>query len=438
MDFEKIRYENIDEELVKFTHSSGLKVYVLPKKGYYKKFAAFGTNYGSVDSEFFIPGETKATKVPDGIAHFLEHKLFEQKDGNVMDKFSALGASPNAYTSFNQTVYWFTCTEKFDECFKLLLEYVQNPYITPESVEREKGIIGQEIKMYEDNPGWRVYFNLLNAMFKVHPAKKDIAGTVESIADIDKDILYKCFNTFYHPSNMVVIVGGDIDEKEVFESVEKFIQKKEPIDDIKRIYPKEPDEINQHYIEEAMEVSTPIFYMGFKDKRGSESKDETLASKDLAKRESAIKIIQEMIFGKSSKIFNLLYSKGLVDGSFGYDYTIEKDYSYSMLGGESKNPQEVKDIIVEEIRKLKDGDFNDADFEMTKKMMKGRFVRNLNSVEKPCRAFMSTYFKGINVFDYYDLYTNIDFEYTKNVFVDHFAEDMLAMSVVKPFSKKES
>lgn len=429
MDFEKIKYENIDEELVKYTHSSGLKVYVLPKKGYHKKFAAFGTNYGSVDSEFVIPGDTKSTKVPDGIAHFLEHKLFEQKDGNVMDKFSALGASPNAYTSFNQTVYWFTCTQKFKECFKLLLEYVQNPYITSESVEREKGIIGQEIKMYEDNPGWRVYFNLLNAMFNIHPTKKDIAGTVESIANIDRDILYKCFNTFYHPSNMVVIVGGDVDVKEIFEDVQKYIQKKEPIDEIKRIYPDEPDKLNKNHIEEAMEVSIPLFYMGFKDKR---LQDKSFESKLWAKRESAIKIIQEMIFGKSSKIFNILYSKGLVDGSFGYDYTFEKDYSYSMFGGESKNPQEVKNIIIEEIKSLKDGGFDDKDFEMTKRMMKGRFVRNLNSVEKPCRAFMSTYFKDINVFDYYDIYTNIDFEYTKKIFLEHFDEDMLAISIIKP------
>ena len=198
MIIDKIEYDKAGETLYRYEHSSGLKAFVLPKKGYSKKYAAFATNYGSIDNEFIVPGDKKPTRVPDGIAHFLEHKLFEQEDGNVMDKFSRLGSNPNAYTGFNQTVYLFSCTDRFDDNFRLLLDYVQNPYITEESVEKEKGIIGQEIMMYQDNPGWRAFFNLLGALYRKMPVRIDIAGTIESISKIDRDTLYTCYNTFYH------------------------------------------------------------------------------------------------------------------------------------------------------------------------------------------------------------------------------------------------
>jgi predicted Zn-dependent peptidase len=433
MKIRKIAYDDINESLYEYSHYSGLKAYVFPKKGFHKKFAAFGTNYGSIDSEFVIPGENGSTKVPDGIAHFLEHKLFEQKDGNVMEKYSAIGASPNAYTSFTQTVYLFSCTERFQEGFNLLLDYVQNPYITEESVEREKGIIGQEIQMYQDDPNWRVYFNLLNALFIDHPTKKDIAGTIDSISHIDRETLYKCFHTFYNPANMVLIAGGDIDHEAVFESIDKQIESQIPRDGIQRIYPKEPNGIHQHYVEQKMEVSIPIFYMGFKDKYRDKKAGVLIEDEgtELLMRDVAMKIILEMVFGKGSTIYNLLYNQGLIDPSFGYDYTIEKDYGYSMIGGESFSPEKVRDIITQELQKLKEAGFRDVDFEITKKMFKGRFVRNLNSVEKPCRGFMSNYFKGVNVFDYYMAYEKIDFEFTKEVFLDHFDENMLALSVVK-------
>jgi predicted Zn-dependent peptidase len=432
MNINKIYYPNIEETLFEYTHSSGLKVYVLPKKGYYKKFAAFGTRYGSIDSEFLVPGEKESLKVPDGIAHFLEHKLFEQKDGNVMDKYAALGASPNAFTSFNQTVYLFSCTEKFMECFSLLLDYVQNPYITEESVEKEKGIIGQEIKMYEDDPSWRVYFNLLSAIYNEHPVKKDIAGTVESISHINRDILYKCFNTFYHPSNMVIVAGGDIDHIEVFETVDKLIQAKTPRGEIKRTYPKEASHINKNYIEQEMEVSVPLFYFGYKDlmnnPRGS----------NFLEREVAIKILMEMFFGKSSDIFEHLYNNGLINGALGYDYTLEADYAYSMIGGEATDPQAVKKYIVEQLAELKKNGLNKSNFERIKKMQKGRFVRSINSVEKTCRSFISTYFSGVNVFDYYDIYDTITFDYANKVFLEHFDEERLTLSVIKPLKGEVS
>ena len=183
-------FERIQERIYRYDHPSGLKAFVIPKKGYNKKYATFATYYGSVNNTFIIPGQKNETHVPDGIAHFLEHKLFEQEDGSVMDKFSKLGSEPNAYTSFTQTVYLFSCTDYFEENFRLLVDYVQHPYLTDESVEKEKGIIGQEIKMYEDNADWRVFFNLLDALYVNHPVKIDIAGTVDSISKLRKR---RCF-----------------------------------------------------------------------------------------------------------------------------------------------------------------------------------------------------------------------------------------------------
>ena len=189
-------------------HKSGLKTFVIPKKGYSKKYATFATHYGSINNEFSLGEGEGVIRVPDGIAHFLEHKLFEQEDGSVMDKFSKLGSNPNAYTGFAQTVYLFSCTDRFKDNFELLLTFVQNPHITEESVEKEKQIIGQEIRMYNDNPNWRVFFNLLDAFYEKNPVKIDIAGSIESISKINKNVLYTCYNTFYHPSNMMVLVVG--------------------------------------------------------------------------------------------------------------------------------------------------------------------------------------------------------------------------------------
>ncbi|MFZ5989596.1 MAG: EF-P 5-aminopentanol modification-associated protein YfmH, partial [Bacillota bacterium] len=265
MDIKAIEYRNIDEVMYMHEHESGLKSFVVPKRGYSKKYATFATHYGSINNEFVVPGESTATKVPDGIAHFLEHKLFEQKDGSVMDKFSKLGSNPNAYTSFAQTVYLFSCTDRFDENFDLLLNFVQNPYITEESVEKEKDIIGQEIRMYDDNAGWRVFFNLLDAFYEKNPVKIDIAGSIESIGRINKDVLYKCYNTFYHPSNMVVLVVGDVEPDKVFTQIEKNIAINKSNPEIKRLFPDEPDRINKNYIEQSLAVAMPLFQMGFKD-----------------------------------------------------------------------------------------------------------------------------------------------------------------------------
>lgn len=310
MEIKTIAYKELNEVIHVYEHESGLKAFVIPKKGYSKKYATFATHYGSINNEFVVPGEIESTRVPDGVAHFLEHKLFEQKGGSVMDKFSALGSSPNAYTGFNQTVYLFSCTDGFEENFKLLLDFVQNPYITEESVEKEKGIIGQEIKMYEDDANWRSFFNLLGAFYKNNPVRIDIAGTVDTISKIDKDVLYKCYNTFYHLSNMAILVVGDVDVGKVFEMVEKGLQVSQTRPEIKRIFPTEIETIHKAYVEQSLAVSTPLFQMGFRDDKLH------TRGKEGAKREIAIKLLLELIIGKSSKLYNQMYAEGLINSTF--------------------------------------------------------------------------------------------------------------------------
>ncbi|MHB8061851.1 MAG: EF-P 5-aminopentanol modification-associated protein YfmH [Ruminiclostridium sp.] len=425
MKFETIEYKKYDETIYKYEHSSGLKCIVVPKKGYYKKHATFSTQYGSVDNEFIIPGENTATRVPDGIAHFLEHKLFEQKDGSVMDKFAALGSRPNAFTSFNQTVYLFSCTDLFRENFELLLNFVQNPYITEESVEREKGIIGQEINMYRDDPSWRVSFNLLDAFYEKHPVKFDIAGSIESISKITKDTLYKCYKTFYHPSNMVVTVVGDVDHIQVFEQLEKNIQATPKTSEIERIFPKESDSINKKYVEQNMPVSTPLFFTGFKDSNFR------LEGLEILKYELAVKLLMSMIIGKSSELYTKLYDKGLINSTFEMDFSIEKSYAYSMLGGESVNPEAVKDSIIKEIKRLSDNGLDPQSFDRLRKASKGRFLKQMNSVESISRSFINLYFKGVTMFDYLEVYDTISFDYITDVFEKHFDIERMALSVIK-------
>ena len=426
MNINTIEYKKVDETVHVYEHKSGLKAFVIPKKGYSKKYATFATHYGSINREFIAPGDKSSITAPDGIAHFLEHKLFEQKDGSVMDKFSELGSNPNAYTGFSQTVYLFSCTDRFDENFKLLLDFVQNPYITEESVEKEKGIIGQEINMYQDDPGWRSFFNLLGAFYEMNPVRIDIAGTADSISKINKDILYKCYNTFYTPSNMVICVVGDVAPEEVFRQVESSISNSSSLSDIKRIFPEESKGLNNNYIEQKLAVSTPIFQAGFKDMKTYAKGMECL------RREISIRLLLEMIMGKSSVLYSQLYNEGLINNTFEFDYTIEENYAFSMFGGESANPLKVKERISEAIGGLQKNGLDYKNYERIRRAMNGRFIKQLNSVERISYTFTSVYFKDVIIFDYLDIYDKITFGYVNEIFREHFNLDNLALSVVMP------
>ena len=292
-----IKNDILNEVMYKKEYKNGLRAYIMPKTGYNKTFAMFATNFGSINDKFVLPETGETMEVPDGVAHFLEHKLFSMKDGSAMDKFAEMGASSNAYTSFTHTSYLFSCTDGFDDSFKLLLDFVQNPYITEESVENEKGIIGQEIRMYEDDPDWQVYFNFINCLYNDFPVKKDIAGTVESISGINKDLLYKCFKTFYDPSNMVIFVVGDVNPEHVFAIIEDNVPTDKDKVKIEKIFTDEAEFVNAKRKEAVCDVSMPIFMYGFKVNPDI---------KDVIKTEIGLNIILEILIGRSSNLYEEL------------------------------------------------------------------------------------------------------------------------------------
>lgn len=416
------------EEIYSGTHRSGLKIYIIPKKEYSGTYAIFGTRYGSVDSEFVVPGETEMTSVPDGIAHYLEHKMFDQPDGsNVFDKFSKYGGNANAFTSFNITAYLFSCTTNFEENLATLLDYVQSPYYTEETVAKEQGIIGQEIRMYDDNPGWQLFFNYINCLYNSHPVKKEIAGTVESISHITADYLYKCYNTFYNLSNMSLVIVGNADVDNAVKVIENGIKTNSPFTEpIKRVYPKEEKKVASQYSEKSMAISSPMFMMGFKDT------DNNLSAEGLLKKNIEITILMLMLFGKSSALYKKLYDMNLINSTFSTDYTMQPDYGFTSIEGESKDPDKVYEIILEELEKLNQVGLSEEDFERAKKVIWGQYIRSHNDIEDYACTFIQLLFMGIDYFDYYEVYKTVTFEDVKKRFAVHFKSEHSALSVIKP------
>ncbi len=402
----EIYNELIKEKVFGKKLQNGLEVFFLPKKDYVKQYAIFATKFGSNDLVFKLKEEKDYSRAPEGIAHFLEHKLFEEPDGNVFDRFAQLGANVNAYTNFNTTAYYFTCTDCFYENLSTLIHFVQSPYFTDENVEKEKGIIGQEIMMYRDNAEWRVFFNLLKAMYHQHPVKNDIAGTIDSVNSISKEDLYQCYNTFYPPSNMAIFIAGDLEATEVFNRVEEaFKELKAPeTDEVNRQYPQEPESIKEAYVEESMQVSIPLFHIGYKDiplgRGGSE----------LLQREAAVGLLIDMVFGRSSELFEELYAAGLIDQGFGVDYVCEKDYGHIIISGESKAPMELKKIIDERVMRLKGEGLSLESFERIKRKQIGENLSYFNSIEFIGNAFITYHFKNINILDYIKILSETSLE----------------------------
>ena len=416
---------SVKEKLYVEKLDNGLTVMIIPKKGITKKYVLWATHYGSIDNKFIVPGEENVTEVPDGVAHFLEHKMFEQENGtNSLDTLTALGVNANAYTTNNYTTYLFESTDNFYPALDELMDYVQNPYFTDDNVEKEKGIIAQEIKMYDDYPDWVVYMNAIKNMYKNNPIKIDIAGSVESIYKIDKDILYKCYNTFYNPANMVMCFCGDFEPEELIEEVKKRLIEKPNQAEIKRIYETEPEEIVEKRIEETMEVSMPLFVIGIKDK--IPEKNESIVKKHIA-----IEILLNMIIGKSSNLYKELYDSELLVSEPFLEYEFTDTYAHIAITGTSTNPDKVLERIEIEIDRLKKEGLNIEDFERIKNMLYGNYVREFNNVSDIARMFITDYFKNVNSFDYLEDYKQITPEYTYEILKEVFLKDKTVLSIVK-------
>ena len=419
-----IENSKVKEKLYIDKLENGLTVMIIPKKGIQKKYVIWGTNYGSNDSKFVVPGETEETEVPKGVAHFLEHKMFEQESGvNSFDTLTALGVDANAYTTNDHTAYLFESTENFYPALDELMDYVQHPYFTDENGEKENGIIGQEIMMYDDYPEWRVYLNALEAMYHEHPVKLDITGTIETISHIDKEILYKCYNTFYNPSNMAMVFCGDFEPEMLIEEVKKRLVNKKANGEIKRIYPEEPAEIVKEKVEQNMDVSQPLFTIGIKDK--------VVDIKERVRKHIAIEILLNMIIGKSSDLYKKLYDEGILFSVPSLDYEFSRGYAHILITGQSPNPEKVYEMFKNTVKEMKQQPLDANTFNRIKKRIYGDYVKEYNDTADIARMFLADYFKEINSFDYLEEITTINEEFTEQILNEIFDEKKMIISVIK-------
>ncbi len=410
-----------EESYVLATMPNGLEIYIMEKPQYSSNYAIYGTRYGSIDTRFSKDGGEMLT-VPEGIAHYLEHKLFEGEDGDAFSKYAKTGASANAFTSFDRTCYLFSCSDNFYENLDILLSFVQAPYFTPENVEKEQGIIGQEIRMYDDNPGWRVMFNLLKGMYHNHPVRIDIAGTVESIAQIDAPLLYKCYETFYNPSNMFICLVGNIDTDKTLKQIEKSIIDK-PAVEITRGEFQEPQTIVKPYVEQCLAVNTPMFCLGFKQKINSPHRR--------LKSKICVDLLLQIICGDASPLYARLMNEGLINDDFDSEYFNGNGYAAVIFEGESCDPERVAQEIKAEISRLREEGVNKKLFSAVKCAMYGDLVRRFNSVENLAMSLTECAMCGYSLFDEIKMVKSVSYDDVMKRF-DIFDNDNAVLSVIKP------
>ena len=415
-----IKYPTLKETLYFEEMPNGLKVYLLPKVGFSKTYGLFSTRFGSVDTTFVPLHEQDMIKVPDGIAHFLEHKMFEMEDGDASEAFAKLGASTNAFTSSSRTAYLFSTTSHEKECMELLLDFVQDIYLTDENVEKEKGIINQEIGMYDDDPDWRCYFGSIQNLYQHHPVKIDIAGTVETVASIDKATLEKCYHTFYHPSQMMLFVVGHINPDEIMKLIQdnqqqKHFSKENPI---QRAVVNEPLDVAQKEAVLHMDVTMPKIIVSMKINTILTKPQERL------KRELAMNLFLDIFFAKSSSLYDEWLNEELINDSFSAQFTQERDYCFLQIGGDTLYPERLKEKILYFIEHIHEYDIHQEDFLRLKKKTMGIMISLFNSPESIANMFSRYYFEGIMIFDLIDCLNALtmdDLMSLRDLFDEHYA-----------------
>jgi len=416
-------YKQINEQIYTDTLPNGLSVFIVPKPGYHKKYAFFATDYGGVDRRFKLAGNWIDT--PAGVAHFLEHKMFDTEDGNALELLSANGASPNAYTSSNITAYHFECIDKFHENLETLLSFVSIPYFTPESVEKEQGIITQEIRMIEDNPDFCLYYGFLKSLFKNNPVRDSVAGTVESIGEITADTLYDCHKVFYSPSNMALCIVGNVDHAMVLDAANKILPKESgetPLRDYGVSETLIPEVFNTC---KAMEVSLPIFIAGCKITPAT-------CPQDIFRLEIVSALALEMLCGHSSPLYLRLYADGLISADFSASFDTAADVAYTMFGGETRDPNRVfSDIKHERQRLLKDG-LDEALFMRIKKSIVGSHIRALNSFGVIASSIVEGHFRGFDPFKAIDILSGITPDEVSEYIRDNLIPENMSISIINP------
>ena len=405
-------------------HPSGLDIFIYPKKDFLTTYAMFSTNYGSIDNCFRRSDESESVRVPDGIAHFLEHKLFENEDCDAFERYAETGASANAFTSFETTSYLFAASDNVIPSLEILLDFVQKPYFTEATVKKELGIIGQEIKMYDDDPNWRVFFNMLEGMYYNHPIKKDIAGSVESIAEITPELLYRCYNTFYNLNNMSLVICGNTDVDEIMNLCDRMLKPSEPVA-VEKVFDPEPQTVVKSLCEEKMSVAIPIFQLGYKeDASGGLCDEKTLTETE---------ILIDILASDSSRLFKRLYDEELVnEASFECEFFEGAGYQAVIFSGESRDPERVAAEIKEEIRRLKSEGISREDFDVAKKGLYGANIQGLNSSANIANAVTTLHFKGRDIFRYIDSFADVSLEDVEKRLSGMMDESRSVLSIIYP------
>ena len=376
---------------------SGLTVLVRPMPGYSGVHAMYATNFGSLNGAFELDGRT--VRLPEGVAHFLEHKMFESEDGDAFSLYAKTGANANAFTSFDKTCYIFTATQKVDESLDVLLGMVGKPYFTQATIDKEQGIIGQEIKMYDDSPDWRMLFALCQCLYHEHAIRHDIAGTVESIAQITPQMLYDCCDAFYQPSNMVLAVTGSITAEQVLAACARAgLDKPHTAHQVKRLLPEEPAEIAQASMELTMSIAKPCMGLGFKET--------PLEPGDL-KGHVVRDVLCELIIGGMTPLYRTLYDQGLVNPAFDAECMDFHGCCCVLFTGETDQPETVRQMILDEIQRLRREGVDEELFQCCKNQMYGEFLSDLENIEDTAGVMVTDFFRGHTLYDELETLANI-------------------------------
>ena len=420
---EKTLYPRIGEEVIWTTLENGLPVCIVPKKDYLRKYALFATRYGGMDMRFQLNGQWLDT--PAGIAHYLEHKMFDTKEGNALQELARNGAEPNAFTSNAITCYYFDSTEKFYENLEILLSFVSVPYFTDESVEKEQGIIAQEINMIEDNPEWQVYKRLMQALYHTSPARTSVAGSVASLRQITAQTLYDCHKAFYTPSNMCLVVVGDVDVRQVLDTARRVLPAASGPQIPRDHGPEEALTAAQPEVSCTMEVAMPTFLLGFKCAPQADGPAQM--------RSTAIgELACDLMMGESSPLYARLYSQGLINGSFGASYDILPGAAYVYAGGDSKEPHAVAQAILAEARRIAAEGLDEAYYRRIVNANFGAALKALNSFESIAVSMAEGCFRRYDPYRFPEVYDGITQQDVVDFIRDSFVESHMALSIIYP------
>lgn len=422
----------LNEKYEKISHTSGLDIYIFPKK-FASTYAVLGVKYGSVHNCFSSSPDSLPKVYPDGIAHFLEHKLFINEDGSdSFERFSEYGADANAYTSFNKTAYLFSCTENFEQSLGELLDFVTHPYFTPESVASEMGIIGEEIKMYDDSPADRCFYGMLEGMYENHSIRRNICGSLDSISKISADTLYECYNTFYNLRNMALIVCGDVNSDIVLKIADDRLNALAPPFSANAVNENsnESPYVFKSLVEQKMQVSKPLFNIGFKDT------DIPLNPYERQRKDAGMAILDEMIFSRAGKLYCDLFESNLISPNMSYGYTISESSAYNSVAGEADNPKIVLEKINQYISCLKKDGLSYPDFVRGKRVMYSEFVKSFDSSDSIANNMLSFICEDAEILAYADIIDSVSFEYVSELFDSAFGEDTATLSIVYPLENQ--